>query len=199
MITVVDYGAGNTRSVMKALAFLGVHSQLTSDVKEIDQSDLLVIPGQGAFGSGMRGLQKLGLVEGVKRHLAQKKPFLGICLGLQLLFESSEEEPGLPGLGVFPGHVKKFVSEEVKIPHMGWNIAQPEEGSMMTAPAYYYFVHSYYVVPDNPQWVLAKTAYGRESFVSAVATPWLLATQFHPEKSGASGLALLKQFVSSVL
>jgi glutamine amidotransferase len=202
-LAVVDYGMGNLRSVQKAFERLGWPAEVTSEPAAIERAPGVVLPGVGAFGACMRNLEAYGLVDSVRRVLDAARPFLGICLGMQLLFEESEEFGREPGLGVLPGRVRRFpASPERKVPHMGWNSlairrAHPglegvEEG------AYVYFVHSYYVEAGDEADVATTTPYGLD-FVSAVAREHLLATQFHPEKSQRVGLRLLDNFVRNVV
>ncbi|NPV59021.1 MAG: imidazole glycerol phosphate synthase subunit HisH [Actinobacteria bacterium] len=198
MICIVDYGMGNLRSVEKAFAFLGREVMVSSDPEVLKAADGVVLPGVGAFGDAMRELDERGLADPLRESISSGVPFLGICLGLQLLFEESEESPGVRGLGVLPGRVVRFPSL-VKVPHMGWNdirlagmhpaMAGIEEGS------YFYFVHSYYVVPERDEHRLTLTGYG-DDFVSGVAAKNLVAFQFHPEKSSSAGLRILDNFAS---
>ena len=196
MITIVDYGMGNLRSVEKAFAYLGYRARVSNDPASIEEAAGIVLPGVGAFGDAMQELKEGGFVEPLRDAVGDGKPFLGICLGYQLLFDESEESPGVMGLGILPGRVARFPGDE-KVPHMGWNDARfmkrhavlegVEEGS------FFYFVHSYYVVPRNPDDRLTVTGYGIE-FASGVARDRLVAFQFHPEKSSASGLRILDNF-----
>lgn len=196
MITIVDYGMGNLRSVQKAFNFLGCDAILTSSKNEIEQSNGVVLPGVGAFDDAVHELKKRELTEVVSRSVILGKPFLGICLGMHLLFESSDEGKQ-NGLSVFKGKVKRL-PEIAKIPHMGWNtlnILHPKnlflEGA--TQNSWYYFVHSYYVEPIDVMLSSSTTDYGIE-FVSSVSKGNLFACQFHPEKSGNEGLRIIKNF-----
>jgi glutamine amidotransferase len=195
-IAIIDYGAGNLRSVQKALELVGADAVLTDDANTIRESSAVVFPGVGAFKSGYRGLEDRGLVPAIKDSIQSGKPFLGICLGLQLLFEESEEDGPTPGLGILPGRVVRFTGD-MKIPHMGWNRLQPKtrvplfEG--VPEGTYFYFVHSYYVLPDDVNVTAATTDYGVE-FTSMVARDNLFAVQFHPEKSQKWGLKILENF-----
>jgi glutamine amidotransferase len=201
MIAVVDYGMGNLKSVSKALNLLGFDAVVTSDRKDIEKSSGVVLPGVGAFPDCMRNLTELKLVEPVK-EAAAGKPFLGICLGLQLLFEESEEFGKSDGLGIFPGRVRRFPanmmegSEKLKIPHMGWNgISIKQKTEYLDGIAegdHFYFVHSYYVETEE-YLVATKTSYGGD-FVSSIAYKNLFACQFHPEKSQRLGLKILENF-----
>jgi len=200
MIVIVDYGMGNLRSVSKALEHLGGKVQVSSSSKDISKADKLILPGVGAFGDACKELKRLALFDPIKEFIAAKKPFLGVCLGLQLLFESSEESPGETGLGVFKGAVQLFRSKNVKIPHMGWNDTRivKEHALLKNVPSgsFFYFVHSYYAKPVDPALILAATQYGEEEFPAILGTATALATQFHPEKSQEAGLAILKNFVN---
>ncbi|MDQ0203111.1 imidazole glycerol phosphate synthase subunit HisH [Pectinatus haikarae] len=197
MIAIVDYGRGNLFSVQKAFAFLGAEARITDSHKEIEKADKVVLPGVGAFGDCMDTLSKTGLVP-VLHEAAKSKPFLGICLGLQLLFEGSEENPGVRGLGIFKGMVKKINAPELKIPHMGWNNIFARDGMQLLKNLperpYVYFVHSYHAVPDDQSLVIAWTEYG-EKVTAAVGNGFVWATQFHPEKSGEVGMQILRNFV----
>ena len=203
MITIVDYGMGNLRSVAKALEHLGASATLTSDPGEIARAEKLVLPGVGAFGAAMTELKRRQLVEPIRKAIGSGTPYLGICLGLQLLFESSEEAPGVAGLGLLAGTVKKFRDPSLKVPHMGWNqIARAKTAGLqdhllegIPDGSYCYFVHSYYAQPSDETLVTLRTAYGMP-FASMVARERLFATQFHPEKSQAVGLRLLENFLT---
>ena len=202
-IVIIDYGMGNLRSVQKAFEQIGCQAVVTADQSMVARAEKLVLPGVGAFRDCMRNLTEGGFVAPIRAHIAAGKPFLGICLGLQLLFAESEEFGRHPGLGIIPGKVVRFPDgakeggAALKVPHMGWNqirIRRP-------APLYHgvpdgsfvYFVHSYYVVPDDPAVIATETGYG-QSFCSSIWRDNLMATQFHPEKSQALGLQMLKNF-----
>jgi len=200
-IVLVDYGRGNLRSVAKALEYCGAHVRITQSASDINRAHTLVVPGVGAFGDCMASLDRLKLSEPIRAHVRSGKRFLGICLGLQLLFEESEESPGVPGLGLVPGRVVKFTphAAEEKVPHMGWNtlqITQPEHPMWrgIDNGSAVYFVHSYYAVPQDPALTAARCDYAGR-FCAAVATETLFACQFHPEKSQAVGLHVLKNFI----
>ena len=209
-IAVCDVGLGNLRSVERALhaATRGrrVDVEVTGDPERVRTADRLVMPGQGAFGECARGLEG-ALGDAVREHVGSGRPYLGICLGLQVLFGSSEESPGCAGLGVFEGEVVRLqggVDEatggRLKIPHMGWNEAVPERGHRGLLPEetqHFYFVHSFVVVPRDRAVVAATTEYGTTRFVSAVSHENVFACQFHPEKSQRAGIALLERFVAS--
>ncbi|MBA3315659.1 MAG: imidazole glycerol phosphate synthase subunit HisH [Planctomycetota bacterium] len=198
MITIVDYGMGNLRSVQKAFERIGAEAVIASDPREVATAERLVLPGVGAFRDAIAELRRKDLVGPVVDHLAAGKPFLGICLGLQLLFEVSDEGGQHEGLGVLRGRVERFPDRAgFKVPHMGWNRLNRSGNCPVFSDtpddAYFYFVHSYHVVPDDEAVVAARTDY-IIPFVSAVARDNLFAVQFHPEKSQRHGLALLKNF-----
>ncbi len=198
MIAIIDYGMGNLRSVQKGLEHVGFNAVVTHDVSEIDAARGVVLPGVGAFSACMENLGKFGLIEPIQEIVRRGKPFLGICLGLQLLFSESEEFGRQKGLDLFAGKVVGFHAlEDLKVPHMGWNrIEKKKESPFLEGIAsgdYVYFVHSFYVVPDESSIVATKTDYGN-SFVSSIATDRLFACQFHPEKSQELGLRILANF-----
>ena len=199
MIAVLDYGIGNLRSAEKALQHLGAPARLTGDPDEAIAATAVVLPGVGAFGRCMEALTASGLLPVVRAAVADGKPFLGICIGMQMLFEESEEAPGVAGIGLLAGTVRRL-PPGVRTPHMGWNDVEVRPGSALFAGLpprpYLYFVHSYAPVPTDPQVVAATTDYGG-SVVAAVETGRLWATQFHPEKSAANGLAVLANFVKA--
>lgn len=200
MISIVDYGMGNLRSVQKAFEKLGVAAKIVTSPAEVAAAEKLVLPGVGAFRDAIHELQRLNLVDSIKSHIAAGKPFLGICLGLQMLFDVSYEDGEWPGLGVIPGKVIRFTEHpELKVPHMGWNqlevAGQPKLLAGIPPDAYFYFVHSYFVVPSDPSVVAAVTDYGQK-FVSMIARGNVFATQFHPEKSQSVGLKLLENFAN---
>ena len=209
MIAIVDYGMGNLRSVQKAIEKVGSSAEITRSPQRIADAGAVILPGVGAFKDCMDNLEKFALITPVLKAIASGKPFLGICLGLQLLFTESLEFGRHPGLDVIKGVVKPFsqtMSDPdrpgglLKIPHMGWNSVQIQKPVPVLADvkngAYFYFVHSYYVEPEDQQMVAMLTDYGGE-FVSAVAFDNVLATQFHPEKSQQQGLAILRAFAVS--
>ncbi len=198
-ISLIDFGAGNLHSVYKAFNFIGANIEITRDLKVIEDSDAVVLPGVGAFGSAIKAIKKYNLVETIK-SVSTKKPFLGICIGLQLLFEESEETPDVKGLGVFEGKVVKFKIAE-KIPHIGWNNVSyfsPERNGFGFDDEVFYFVHSYYVVPKEEKLIYATTTHDNEIFASVIKKENLIAVQFHPEKSGDVGLDLLETFVEEI-
>lgn len=202
MIAIIDYGAGNLQSVKKALDYLGEPNLITAKSSEIEAADALVLPGVGSFGDAMQSLKNSGLLETVRAAALSDTPFLGICLGLQLLFPESEESKGVKGLGVLPGKIIKFPGDMgLKIPQIGWNSINIREGCKLYAGvpqnAYVYFVHSYYLQAEYPEVVAATAEYG-VTFHASVADEAhrLYATQFHPEKSGAVGLRILRNFAA---
>ncbi len=199
MIVIVDYGMGNLRSVSKALEHLGGDVRVSSEPAEIEAADKLVLPGVGAFGDAMAELRRRGQDQAILAHIQKGKPFFGICLGLQLLFEESEESPGVAGLGVLSGRVQAFRSTDVKIPHMGWNRLDfcqehPVLEHVLNS-SFFYFVHSYYAVPANPDLVVGFCEYGSDRVTAVVADRNVFAVQFHPEKSQGAGLQILKNFI----
>ncbi|MDR0671368.1 MAG: imidazole glycerol phosphate synthase subunit HisH [Oscillospiraceae bacterium] len=195
MIAIVDYGMGNLHSVGKAFAYLGVSSAITDRADEIERAGHVVLPGVGAFGDACDRLREKGLIEPLIRRASDGRPFLGICLGMQLLFAGSEEAPGMPGLGLFPGVFQKFPPHVGKVPHMGWNSLAYEPGCPLfeglPAGAEMYFVHSFALYERT--YAVAETDYGGV-FYPAVGRGKLYGVQFHPEKSGRAGLALLRNF-----
>lgn len=205
MIAVIDYGMGNLRSVQKALEYVGAKVVVTNDPNLIISADSVVLPGVGAFKDCMANLTQLKLVDPIRKFIDGGKPFLGICLGLQVLFEESEEYGPVAGLGVLPGKVMKFANASsetkggppIKIPHMGWNNIEVKKKTplfdKLGADPYFYFVHSYYVVPEDQSMVATVTNYGVE-FVSGIQYKNIYAFQFHPEKSQTMGLSLLERF-----
>ncbi len=206
LIAVIDYEMGNLHSVSKALELAGGRVEVTSNPARIRSAQGVVLPGVGAFGEAVKRLGRLKLMATISSALEKCKPFLGICLGLQLLFETSEESPRLRGLGLFKGKVirfKKSQSASLKVPHMGWNQIEKAKGDethclrRLPEGTYFYFVHSYYPEPEDQSVIATTTTYGRK-FCSSVASGSLFASQFHPEKSGAQGLQLLKNFVGGV-
>ncbi|MEX1075487.1 MAG: imidazole glycerol phosphate synthase subunit HisH [Pirellulales bacterium] len=198
MTTIVDYGSGNLRSVQKALERCGTAATITSEPAAIAAAERLVLPGVGAFGDAMRALHARGLIEPIRRHLEAEKPFLGICMGLQLLFETGLEGGRHEGLGILPGEVVRFdLPAGMKVPHMGWNTTRWRDDRRPAADGeHFYFVHSFYARPADDSVVAAVTDYGGE-FCAAVRRGNLFATQFHPEKSQAAGLRLLAAWLES--
>ncbi len=203
MIAVVDYGVGNLRSVSKALERVGGDVRVTSSAAEIDRADAVVLPGVGAFAHCMDNLRAAGLESSVRASAGSDRPFLGICVGMQILFEESDEFGRVEGLGILPGRVRRFEPEDasLKVPHMGWNELQVRRRAPhldgVADGTRVYFVHSYYVETPDPSIVATTTGYGVE-FVSSAWRDNVFATQFHPEKSQATGLAILGNFARLV-
>jgi glutamine amidotransferase len=200
MIAIVDYGMGNLRSVSKAFQSQGFTVNVTRDPGDIREASGLVLPGQGAFGDCVKNLEENGIFQTIKEFIQSGKPYLGICLGLQVLFEGSEESPGVAGLGLLKGKVVRFPSfkkERLKVPHMGWNrIGIRKKTALLEGipdGSWFYFVHSYFPVPEDESVIAITCTYGLE-FTAAVATGNIFACQFHPEKSSAYGLLLLRNF-----
>ncbi len=198
MVAIIDYDAGNIKSVEKALRFLGQEAVVTRDRERIRKADKVILPGVGAFGDAMEKLSQYGLTEVIKETVDKGTPFLGICLGLQLLFGRSDEAPGVEGLGILKGEILRIPEREgLKIPHMGWNsLGFPRGGRLfrgLEPNPYVYFVHSYYLKAAEEEIVTAKTEYGVEIHAS-VEKGNVYACQFHPEKSGETGLQILKNF-----
>lgn len=200
MIAIIDYDAGNLKSVEKALMHLGHTPVITRDPDVIRRADRVILPGVGAFGDAMERLREYGLVDAIREVTAAGKPFLGICLGLQLLFESSEESPGVAGLGLLRGRILRIPDcPGLKIPHIGWNSLEIKTGARLFQGiengAYVYFIHSYYLEAQNPDIVAATTEYSA-CIHASVESGNIFACQFHPEKSGQIGLQILKNFAS---
>lgn len=202
MIVIVDYGMGNLRSVWKAFEKVGAQVEISDDPEKINRAKGLVLPGVGAFAPAMQHLRERGLLEPVREILtARSKPFLGICLGLQLLMEESEEDGPVSGLGVIPGRCRRFTTS-LKVPHMGWNQVEWHKPvpifDGIDSGSFFYFVHSYYVEPNQPEWICGKTTYDNV-FASAVSDgKSIFALQFHPEKSQQKGLKILENFTRLV-
>ena len=201
-IVIVDYGMGNLRNVQKGFEKIGFEARLTRNKKEIDRSSAIVLPGVGAFKDCMENLEKYGLVETLLQSIEKGKPYLGICLGLQVLFSESQEFGSHKGLDLIKGRVVKFEPDPGhKVPHMGWNTIEKEKEVPMLqgieSGDFFYFVHSYYVIPDKTEWISSFTTYGKP-FVSSIRKENLFATQFHPEKSQQKGLRILENFVKSI-
>ncbi len=202
MIVIVDYGLGNLRSVQKGFARVGYEAEISDDPRALEKADGVVLPGVGAFGDCYDGLADRGLVDPVKEAALSGRPFLGICVGLQLMFDGSEESPDSPGLGLIPGRVVRFPEARetgLKVPHMGWNKLIPTPGrdnpllAGMSDTPYAYFVHSYYGQPEDDSYVLARCEYGKP-FAAMVGRGNMFAVQFHPEKSQTDGLSILRAF-----
>lgn len=200
-ITIIDYGMGNLRSVQKAIEKSGAEATISADPREIANAEKVILPGVGAFRDAIDALRQHDMISMIHDVAAAGKPLLGICLGLQLLFDVSYEDGEFEGLGIIPGKVVKFdLPPEFKIPHMGWNqlSSRADNNPLMndiSADAWFYFVHSYYVVPTDDSWTACRTDYGGD-FTSMIRKDNVLATQFHPEKSQTAGLQLLKNFVA---
>lgn len=199
----IDYGAGNLSSVANALRVLGVDPVVADHPAALDGASRVILPGVGSFGDCMRELESRGLAGPLREWLAAGRPYLGICLGYQILFEAGDESPGVAGLGAFAGHVRRFDAEPgLKIPHMGWNAAVPVHPDSpiwrgLGASPYFYFVHSYFPEPADAGLIAARTTHGTCGFASAIERPNLLACQFHPEKSQDAGLALMRNFLEA--
>ncbi len=200
MIAIIDYDAGNIKSVEKALEYLQADYILTKDPSALMAADHVILPGVGAFGDAMDKLRSSGLVPVINRIIQAGTPFLGVCLGLQLLFEESEEAPGIPGLGILKGRILKIPRKEgLKIPQIGWNSLQfPNRGRLFEGideNSFVYFVHSYYLKADDPSIVTATCEYGVTVHAS-VESGNIFACQFHPEKSSETGLSILRNFIA---
>jgi glutamine amidotransferase len=199
MIAIIDYGMGNLRSVSKALEYLGASCKLCSRGKDLARAVKVILPGVGAFGDAMKELRSRGFIGPIQELVARKTKLMGVCLGLQLFFEKSEENPGVKGLGVFKGAVRKFRSTGVKVPHMGWNDLKvlKKHPLLEGIPRgeYFYFVHSFCGKPAARSLTLASCRYGREDFAAVIGNDHVFATQFHPEKSQEAGLRILKNFI----
>jgi len=199
MIAIIDYGMGNLRSVSKALEYLGASYKLCSKGKDLAHAIKVILPGVGAFGDAMKELKARGFIGPINELVARETKLMGICLGLQLFFEKSEESPGIKGLGILKGSVKKFRSRNVKIPHMGWNDLKVLKKHPLlegvSSGDYFYFVHSYCGKPSAKGLTLATCKYGSENFAAVIGNQHVFATQFHPEKSQEAGLRILKNFI----
>ena len=201
MIAIVDYGFGNLKSVSKALSLLSIDSKITDQKKEIEDASSIIFPGVGSFGDCIKNLEDKKIFEPIKDSIKKGKPFLGICLGLQILFENSEESPGSMGFSFFKGSVDKieFESKKLKVPHMGWNQVEFKGNSRLFKGipnrSWFYFVHSFYCEPKNKKLILSKTNLEKFSFCSSVMLKNLIGVQFHPEKSSQAGINLLKNIL----
>lgn len=204
-VTIIDYGAGNLHSAANAFVRLGAEAELVEDAKSVDAAQCLVLPGVGAFGEGMAGLHRRGLVEPLRAYAASGRPLLGICLGAQLLMEESEEFGRHEGLGIVPGAVRLLSREGVKVPHVGWRQIFPAfenawSGTLLAATplqTWTYFVHSYQCVPAEDRFSCALATYGTHPITAAVRRDSVVGVQFHPEKSGAFGLSMLRALLES--
>jgi len=197
MIVLIDYGVGNLYSVAKAVNFVGGDVKISNSAAEIKNSEKIILPGVGAFGDCMKNLSATGLIPTIAREVSNGKKILGICVGLQILFDGSEESPCVDGLKIFGGQIRKIRAGSLKIPHMGWNSVTFGGSKLfagLSGAPYFYFVHSYHAAPADEKIVSATTFYG-ENVTAAVERENIFATQFHPEKSGDVGLRVLKNFV----
>lgn len=197
---IIDYGAGNLQSVLNSLLAAGQEGKLVRSPQDLAGITHLVLPGVGAFGDCSRALDKQGLAPAIREWIAADRPFLGICIGYQILFESSEESPDAKGLAIFKGKVRRFRDQGLKVPHMGWNTIKYSDDSDpiwadMGGNRHFYFVHSYYPEPEDASLLSSECLYG-DSFAASIRKGNILATQFHPEKSQSLGIQLLKNFLS---
>ena len=199
MLAVIDYGVGNLFSVEKAFAYLNIDVKVTSSEDDLKSAEQIVLPGVGAFGDCMKNLHATGLIPTIKEEISNGKKFLGICVGLQILFESSEESPNVDGLKIFRGSVRKINADNLKIPHMGWNSIETRDEKIFRGlkNPYVYFVHSYHATPEDRSVVVATSEYGEE-ITAAVKRDNVTAVQFHPEKSGDVGQQILKNWIEVV-
>ena len=200
-VVVLDYGAGNLRSVARAVEHVGFKPEVTSDPRSLDSADAVIMPGVGAAADTMRHLEERGFAEPLRAYIRADRPFLGVCMGMQALLTESEEGGGHPCLDIIAGQVRRFESngERLKVPHMGWNAVRQVGDHPIFAgipdDSYFYFVHSYYPDPEDESIVIGRTEYG-VPFASAIARDNLVATQFHPEKSGPAGLQMYRNFLT---
>jgi len=194
---IINYQMGNLSSVYNAFKFLGIDVEITDSKQKIIDSSGIILPGVGAFGDTMKNLDTAGVIDTIKNEITKGKPYLGICLGYQVLFEKSEEDEGIEGLNLLKGKVIRFKTKSKKIPHIGWNqIRKRKESSLIENipdESFFYFVHSYYPVPEDDNIILTETEYD-EIFASSIAVDNIFATQFHPEKSQENGLQIIKSF-----
>jgi imidazole glycerol-phosphate synthase subunit HisH len=202
-VGIIDYGGGNLRSVANALLALGENPKIIASPEEIGDTTHLLLPGQGEFGDCMERLEKRGLAPFLKDWILKDRPYFGICVGYQILFESSEEAPETPGLGIIPGTVLRFLNEPgLKIPHMGWNSAITPKGETsvwkgLGAEPYFYYIHSYFPQPSDSEYIVAETTYGTQKFAAAIQRGRTFACQCHPEKSQEIGLRLIRNFLDT--
>lgn len=200
-VGIIDYGGGNLRSVANALLALGQEPQIVASPEHLGDATHLILPGQGAFGDCMERLRTHGLDSLLQEWIAADRPYFGICVGYQILFDSSEEAPDALGLGIVKGRVRRFSDElGLKIPHMGWNSAFAKNGETrvwkgLGQEPYFYYVHSFFPEPTDPAWIVAETTYGAQTFAAAVERDNLFACQFHPEKSQVAGIQIIKNFL----
>lgn len=210
-IAIIDYDAGNLYSVQHACNFVGLNAEITSDKNKISQADGVILPGVGAFGAAMENLKKLDLIKPIKESVEMKKPFMGICLGMQLIFSKSHEFGIYKGLDLIPGEVLRFPNKNksgklIRVPQIGWNNIYPNNEKVwknscfksVKSGEYMYFVHSYYCLPDEKKDVLSYTDYEGFKYCSSVLRENIFATQFHPEKSGPEGIKIYKEFAKSI-
>jgi glutamine amidotransferase len=197
MIVIIDYDAGNLFSVQKAVEFIGAQASISSYPEDIIKADKVIFPGVGSFGNAIKTIRKLNLEDPIQACIQENKPFLGICLGLQLLFEKSQESPDSRGLGILEGEVKRF-SYSIKVPHLGWNVLNQVQQSPLwqdiPEKSYFYYAHSYYVQPENQEIITGQSDYNG-AYTVAVKRNNLYGLQFHPEKSQKWGLEVLKNFI----
>ena len=199
MLALIDYGSGNIRSVENALRHEGADVRLVSTPGELKGMQGVVLPGVGAFGDCAEGIRQRGLWEPIQQWIAADQPFLGICVGYQLLFDEGDESPGVKGFGFFGGRVKKFATPDLKVPQIGWNELDRKDHALWSGlpkQAHVYFVHSYFPVPTDPQCIIARSTYG-ETFAAATARGRVAGVQFHPEKSQTVGLRILQNFIDA--
>lgn len=206
-VAIIDYQLSNLFSVKHTLDYLDVENQITSDKNIIASSDAAIIPGVGAFGDAMKNLQNLGLLNLIKEFISSKRPFMGVCLGMQLLFSQSEEFGTHKGLNIIPGKVKKFTSKKkiIKVPQIGWNQIFKSKNSWENSPLknikngeFMYFVHSYFVEPEDKSVILSETTYENIKYCSSLLSNNVFATQFHPEKSGLEGIKIYKDWIKKL-
>ncbi len=193
-IVIIDYGAGNLKSIANMLKYVNADFKISSDAFDIKNAKKLIFPGQGHFSQAVNNLEKKGLIDVIKNQISEGKPFLGICLGLQVLFEKSEEAPEASGLGILKGTVKKYTKG--KIPQIGWNKIKTTENNSFLSNDYFYFVNSYYVCPEDKNVISSTTNYHID-FCSSIEKDNLIAVQFHPEKSAKAGLSFFKSWTAS--
>jgi len=202
-VTIIDYGLGNLHSVCKAIVRVGGEPVIATQGSQLAEAGHVILPGVGAFADGMRGLHERGFVDALRQHVEHGRPLVGICLGMQLLFDESDEFGTHAGLGIIPGRVERIPEQGVKVPHVGWNrVLEPLPGTWagsalegLAGGSWAYFVHSYHARPTNPDDVLAVTRHGPHQLTAAVRHGSATGFQYHPEKSGADGLATLRRFV----
>ena len=201
-VGIIDYGGGNLRSVANAVRSLGEEPRIIASPEDVADTSHLLLPGQGEFGDTMARLEERGLAGLLKQWMASDRPYFGICVGYQILFDSSEEAPGVGGLGILPGTVRRFKDEPaLKIPHMGWNSARATRDQIpvwqgLGVDPYFYYIHSFFPEPSDSDVIIAETTYGTQTFAGAVGRGRTFACQFHPEKSQEAGLRLIRNFLN---